>query len=140
MPPDETLAARVARLVQTYGSDDKLAAAIGTTRQVVIGWRTGRHEPQKASREKLAQAEGVPAGEWHALARRSVTQAPVGELEAILERLLALSPQEQDLLRPAAAELANAIRQLSEKADQVADRLDALATPGNGHQSEGTSG
>lgn len=130
----------MARLVERYGSDDKLAAAIGTTRQVVIGWRTGRHEPRAASREKLARAEGVPAGDWHALAAPRSRRTPVGDLEVVLDRLLALRPDQLDLLRPEAAELADAIRDLSEKADRVAERLDGLATSGNGHELGGSSG
>lgn len=54
---DLTPAGRVRRLVEVYGSDDKLAKELGTTRQVVIGWRTGRHTPRASSVAKLLRAE-----------------------------------------------------------------------------------
>lgn len=40
-------------------TQDELAARVGTTRQVVIGWEKGRHDPRPASRAKIVVATGV---------------------------------------------------------------------------------
>jgi transcriptional regulator with XRE-family HTH domain len=39
-------------------SQDRLAAAIGTTRQVIIRWEHDRHLPNASSRRKLAETLG----------------------------------------------------------------------------------
>lgn len=39
-------------------SQDGLAAAIGTTRQVIIGWEKDRHVPGAHSRQRLSGALG----------------------------------------------------------------------------------
>lgn len=43
-------------------SQEALATAIGTTRQVVIRWEKNQHFPNRESREKLAAATGQPVG------------------------------------------------------------------------------
>lgn len=39
-------------------SQDRLAAALNTTRQVIIGWEKGRHRPQERHRVRLIEVTG----------------------------------------------------------------------------------
>jgi transcriptional regulator with XRE-family HTH domain len=43
-------------------TQDRLAAVIGTTRQVVIGWEKDRHVPGAHSRRRLSDALGRDPG------------------------------------------------------------------------------
>jgi transcriptional regulator with XRE-family HTH domain len=61
-PQDMSIGRRIRWARKRAGlSQDALAAAIGTTRQVVIRWEKDRHLPNLESREKLAAATGQPA-------------------------------------------------------------------------------
>jgi transcriptional regulator with XRE-family HTH domain len=50
---------RIRWLRKQAGSHDKLAAMVGTTRQVVIRWEHGQ-KPSAESRQRLARASGLP--------------------------------------------------------------------------------
>lgn len=39
-------------------TQDRLAEALGTTRQVIIGWEKGRHRPQERHRVRLIEITG----------------------------------------------------------------------------------
>lgn len=123
-------------LARRLAGPDASAGVVSTKRRQVSRWCSGKGMSEDSA-YAIAEALGVEPRRFYS---PRVTGQPVGELEAILDRLLALRPDQMDLLRGEAAELAGAIRRLSEKADLVADRLDALAAPGNGHQADGTSG
>lgn len=43
-------------------SQERLAGAIGTTRQVVIRWEAGKHLPNASSRARLGEVLGHEAG------------------------------------------------------------------------------
>lgn len=127
-------------------SQKELAEKVGVDERTVKRWEASDerkgHIPDEERVQLLLDVLPLDPSEFTQAVerRRPANRAPVGELEAILDRLLSLRPDQVDLLRGEAAELAGAIRRLSEKADLVADRLDALAAPGNGHQADGTSG
>jgi transcriptional regulator with XRE-family HTH domain len=55
--PVTTPAERIQVLRARYGSHDKLAAALGTSRQRVIAWQKGA-QPSVHYREKLASLDG----------------------------------------------------------------------------------
>ena len=61
-PHERTVGQRIVWARKRAGlSQDRLAAAVGTTRQVVIRWEKDRHRPNTESREKLAAATGQTA-------------------------------------------------------------------------------
>lgn len=117
-----------------------LAEALGVGTTAVMRWEGGKHAPDEENSRRLAAYFEEPLETFFAPQSRGSSRAPVGELEVILDRLLALPREDLPLIREVAGELANEIRRLSEKADRVADFLDGLATPSNGHQAGGTSG
>ncbi|KAF1056808.1 helix-turn-helix transcriptional regulator [Variovorax sp.] len=42
-----------------YGSDNQLAIAMGTTRQVISNWRHGHKSPSTEMQQKLAELAGI---------------------------------------------------------------------------------
>ncbi|MGH3452458.1 MAG: helix-turn-helix transcriptional regulator, partial [Haloechinothrix sp.] len=58
--------ARVVALRKRFGSHDKLAGVLKTTRQVIIDWEKGRHTPGAESARKLAEAaaDGSAPEDW----------------------------------------------------------------------------
>jgi transcriptional regulator with XRE-family HTH domain len=125
----------LARRLLPVGADRK---AIDNKRSQINRWANGSVSMSEASAYEVAEALGVEPRLFYK--PRVSKGVPVGELETILDRLLSLTPEQQELLRTEAALLADAIRRLSEKAVLVADHLDGLATPHNGHRAGGTSG
>lgn len=55
-----TVPQRIKWLRKQAGSHDKLAAKVGTTRQVIIRWEKGQ-KPSAESRARLAEVSGLPA-------------------------------------------------------------------------------
>lgn len=41
-------------------TQDEMGAAMGTTRQIIIGWEKGRHRPQLRYRRLIAEATRIP--------------------------------------------------------------------------------
>lgn len=56
----ETPGQRIQRLrkASEYVTLDNLAAAVGTTRQIIIGWEKDKHEPRPYFRRRLAEKLG----------------------------------------------------------------------------------
>ncbi|MEO8023873.1 hypothetical protein [Polaromonas sp.] len=50
------------RAAATLGSDNQLAAALGTSRQVVSNWRHGHKEPGADKQAQLAEMAGLDVG------------------------------------------------------------------------------
>jgi transcriptional regulator with XRE-family HTH domain len=117
-----------------------LAAALNVGTSAVMRWEGGKHAPDYDNAVKLAGYFDRELEFFYEPQARWASEAPVGELEAILDRLLVLTPAQQAALAPEAERLADAIRALSLKADRVADLLEALTAPHNGHELPGTSG
>jgi transcriptional regulator with XRE-family HTH domain len=56
-----TVPQRIKWLRKQAGSHDRLAMKLGTTRQVVIRWEKGQNVPSATSRQRLAEASGLPS-------------------------------------------------------------------------------
>lgn len=55
-----TVPQRIKWLRKQAGSHDKLAAKVGTSRQVIIRWEKGQ-KPSAESRRRLAEVSGLPS-------------------------------------------------------------------------------
>lgn len=84
----DSVAERVAALVDRFGSDDKLASELGTTRQRVIAWRMGEAVPGRRNAERLAELEGTDVESWPYRGRRPPPTQPDEEAVALLVQMI----------------------------------------------------
>jgi transcriptional regulator with XRE-family HTH domain len=96
-----TVPQRIRWLRKQAGSHDKLAAKVGTSRQVIIRWEKGTSKPRAESRRRLASASGLPAS----LFRDGTNSSDDEEEDPVIALLSALSPRAAEALRFGIAEM-----------------------------------
>lgn len=92
---DETPAERVRALRVRMGSHEKLAKALGTSRQRVMAWEKGA-QPKPHFRAKLAELDGGNPDDFLWPHRQKVD--PVMRLAEAQEEAMALQQEVRDLL------------------------------------------
>lgn len=126
----------IRQLREEHGSHDKLAAALGTSRQRVIGWEKGQ-APGGEYRDKLAALSGLPADDFRygptqrgvsdrldAIEKmiRDLTEVRSRDVDEIRRTLVRLSERVHD-----AATILRGLTAVEKQMRELVGRLEALA-------------